>query len=47
MVNAEGYFGLEVDSATGDLYFVTEDEAAECPFVLDEVGNLYYEIKED
>jgi hypothetical protein len=47
MVNADGYFGLEVDSATGDLYFVTEDEAAECPFVLDEVGNLYYEIKED
>lgn len=42
----DGYFALELDSATGDLYFVTEDEAAECPFVLDEDGNLFYEIKE-
>ena len=42
-----GYFSLEVDSATGDLYLVTDDEEAECPFVLDEDGNLYYEIKED
>lgn len=46
-VNADGYFVLEVDSATGDLYFVSEDETAECPFVLDENGNLYYEIKEE
>lgn len=45
-VNAKGYFGLEVDSATGDLYFVSEDESTECPFVLDEDGNLFYEIKE-
>jgi hypothetical protein len=45
-VSPEGYFALEVDSATGDLYFVTEDEELECPFVLDEDGNLYYEIKE-
>lgn len=45
-VNADGYFALEVDSATGDLYFVTEDESVECPFVLDEDGNLFYEIKE-
>lgn len=45
-VDAKGYFGLEVDSATGDLYFVSEDEATECPFVLDEDGNLFYEIKE-
>lgn len=45
-VNAEGYFALEVDSSTGDLYFVTEDETMECPFVLDEDGNLFYEIKE-
>jgi hypothetical protein len=45
-VNTEGYFGLEVDSATGDLYFVTEDEKAVCPFVLDEDGNLFYEIQE-
>ena len=47
VVYPEGHFALEVDSATGDLYFVTEDEATECPFVLDEDGNLYYEIKED
>ena len=45
-VNATGYFALEVDSATGDLYFVSPDEEADCPFVLDEDGNLYYEIKE-
>lgn len=45
-VSADGYFALEVDSATGDLYFVTEDESVECPFVLDEDGNLFYEIKE-
>lgn len=45
-VNPEGYFGLEVDSATGDLYFVAEDEKAVCPFVLDEDGNLFYEIQE-
>lgn len=42
----DGYFALEVDSATGDLYFVSPDEEADCPFVLDEDGNLYYEIKE-
>ena len=46
VVNPDGYFVLEVDSATGDLYFVAEDEVAECPFVLDEDGNLFYEIKE-
>ena len=45
-VSAEGYFTLEVDSATGDLYFVTDDESLECPFVLDDEGNLFYEIKE-
>ena len=45
-VSPEGYFALEVDSATGDLYFVTEDEKLECPFVLDEDGNLFYEIME-
>lgn len=45
-VNPEGHFALEVDSATGDLYFVTEDEEAVCPFVLDEDGNLFYEIQE-
>ena len=46
IVSPEGYFALEVDSATGDLYFVTEDETLECPFVLDEDGNLFYEIME-
>lgn len=45
-VNPEGYFGLEVDSATGDLYFVAEDEKAVCPFILDGDGNLFYEIQE-
>lgn len=46
VVYPKGHFALEVDSATGDLYFVSEDEAAECPFVMDDDGNLYYEIKE-
>lgn len=46
VVNPKGYFALELDSATGDLYFVADDEEAECPFVLDDDGNLYYEIKE-
>lgn len=46
IVSPEGHFALEVDSATGDLYFVTEDEKLECPFVLDEDGNLFYEIME-
>lgn len=44
---SSGHFALEVDSATGNLYCVTEDDATTCPFVLDENGNLYYEIKED
>lgn len=47
VVPANGLFALEVDSATGDLYFVSDDDTAESPFVLDEDGNLYYEIKED
>ena len=42
-----GYYALEVDSATGDLYFVSNDEEPNCPLALDEDGNLYYEIKED
>lgn len=46
IVPTKGFFALEIDSATGDLYFVAEDEEAECPFVLDEDGNLYYEVKE-
>ena len=42
-----GYFALEVDSATGDLYCVTEENANAPTFSLDGRGNLYYEIKED
>lgn len=47
IIPTKSFFALEVDSATGDLYFVSEDESTESPFVLDEDGNLYYEIKED
>ena len=46
VVYPKGYFSLELDSATGDLYFVANDEDVECPFILDDDGNLYYEIKE-
>ena len=42
-----GYFALEVDSATGNLYCITEENAAAPTFILDAQGNLYYEIKED
>jgi hypothetical protein len=43
-----GYFAVEMDSATGDLYCVTADEETNAPeFTLDAQGNLYYEIKED
>lgn len=49
-----GYFALEVDSATGNIYCVTEDaqsiseggESTAPQFAMDEQGNLYYEIKE-
>ena len=41
-----GYFALEVDSATGDLYCVTEENTS-VPTLTLEDGNLYYEIKED
>lgn len=49
-----GYFALEVDSATGNIYCVTEDaqsisgdgETTAPQFGMDEHGNLYYEIKE-
>lgn len=40
------YFVLEVDSATGDLYCITKEEAIMPTFSMDEYGNLYYEIKE-
>ena len=41
-----GYFALEVNSANGDLYCVTEENAAAPTFSLDATGNLFYEIKE-
>ena len=44
---AGGYFALEVDSATGNIYCVTEDTAKPPILTLDEDGGLYYEIKED
>lgn len=51
---ASGHFVLEVDSATGNLYCVTEDAqliaedggATVSPLTMDEHGNLYYEIRE-
>ena len=42
-----GYFVLEVDSATGDLYCVAKEGTIVPIFSMDEYGNLYYEIKED
>ncbi len=41
-----GYFALEMDSATGDLYCVTEEGVAAPTFSMDGDGNIYYEIKE-
>ena len=42
-----GYFALEVNSATGNIYCVTEDDENTAPhFAIDDQGNLYYEIKE-
>ena len=46
IVPANGFFALELDSATGDLYCITEDNAPAPTFTLDDSGNLYYEIKE-
>ncbi len=42
-----GYFALELNSANGDLYCVTEEGATAPTFSLDANGNIYYEIKED
>jgi hypothetical protein len=42
-----GYFALELNSANGDLYCVTEENATAPTFSLDANGNIYYEIKED
>jgi hypothetical protein len=41
-----GYFALEMDSATGDLYCVTEEGVTAPTFTMDENGNIYHEIKE-
>ena len=41
-----GHYALEVDSATGDLYCVTEEGVTAPTFSMDEDGNIYYEIKE-
>lgn len=42
-----GYFALEMDSATGDLYCVAEEGAKAPSFSMDGAGNIYYEIKEE
>lgn len=42
-----GYFALEYDSATGDLYCIVEEDAQAPTFSMDADGNIYYEIKED
>lgn len=44
VVPTSGFFVLEVDSATGDLYCVTTSEMPHSPFVLESNGDLYYEI---
>lgn len=41
----KGFFALEIDSATGDLYCVTEENASAPNFTLED-GQLYYEIEE-
>jgi hypothetical protein len=41
-----GYFALEMDSATGDLYCVAEEGVTAPTFSMDGQGDLYYEIKE-
>lgn len=46
VVPTTGYYVLEVDSATGDLYCVTEEGVTAPTFTMDEDGNIYYEIKE-
>lgn len=45
IVPTNGFFALEMDSATGDLYCVTEENASAPTFTLEE-GKLYYEIEE-
>lgn len=45
IVPTDGFFALEMDSATGDLYCVTEKNASAPTFTLED-GKLYYEIEE-
>jgi hypothetical protein len=45
IVPANGFFALEIDSATGGLYCVTEENASVPTFTLED-GKLYYEIEE-
>ena len=45
IVPANGFFALEIDSATGGLYCVTEESASAPTFTLED-GKLYYEIEE-
>lgn len=40
-----GFFALEIDSATGNLYCVTEEKTSAPTFTLED-GKLYYEIEE-
>ena len=41
-----GYFAIEMDSATGNLYCVAEEGSKAPTFSMDGNGNIYYEIKE-
>lgn len=41
-----GYFALEVNSANGDLYCITEEGVTAPTFTMDDQGNIYHEIKE-
>lgn len=45
IVPTNGFFALEMDSATGDLYCITAENAPASHFTLED-GKLYYEIEE-
>jgi hypothetical protein len=45
MAPTTGFFALEVDSSTGNLYCVTNDDIPDDAFFLDEEGNLYYTVE--
>lgn len=42
-----GYFALEMDSTTGNIYCIVEEGASAPAFSMDDQGNIYYEIKEE